>query len=44
MNLKMDLSKKGLDMFFKDYQLEAVKVLCILKPPRGEEAKFNDFP
>lgn len=27
MNYKMDLSKKGLDMFFKDYQLQSLRVL-----------------
>jgi len=27
MYYKMDLSKKGLDMFFKDYQLESLRVL-----------------
>jgi len=27
MNLKMDLSKEGLQMFFKDYQLDALKVI-----------------
>jgi len=26
-NYKMHLSKKGLDMFFKDYQLESLRVL-----------------
>jgi len=26
-NYKMDLSKKDLDMFFKDYQLESLRVL-----------------
>jgi len=26
-NYKMDFSKKGLDMFFKDWQLESLRVL-----------------
>ncbi len=27
MNLKIDLSRKGLDMFFKDWQLQSLRVL-----------------
>jgi predicted transcriptional regulator len=32
MNLRMDLSKDGLNMFFKDYQLEALKILWRSNP------------
>ena len=32
MNLNMDLSKDGLSMFFKDYQLEALKILWRSNP------------
>jgi predicted transcriptional regulator len=32
MNLKMDLTQDGLSMFFKDYELEALKLLWKFNP------------
>ena len=40
MNLSMDTSQEGLDMFFKDYQVKALKALW--KSDEGFSASINN--
>ena len=42
MNLVMDLSKTGLDMFFKPYQIAALKVLWHSNKPLGSREVMEE--